>query len=351
MLSEVILIYGPCRCVYTFLNQKFETHPSITIIILTTNHTTIDELPNPPRGKHGWPWTDVPKTDSPKLNEVEAPKVSIVTPSYNQGEYLEESIRSVLLQNYPKIEYIIIDGGSSDSTLEIVEKYYKWITLFVSEQDSGQSDAINKGFARCTGKIFNWLCSDDYLLPGSLTRVASVLDMKQPSWMIAGATRRDDAVADVRKGRIPTTVDLNTFLFWRSRGIAQPSIFWNDLIFDPERMVDPNLHYCMDVDLWFRFLKIAKPIIDHHYISCRRIHALAKTTPISDSYDSFNRELAQWMLNKIYRSNDSALQKDILKGMIDMQTEIGGLHKLIHHPVFGRLLRVWKKLVNNNIIQ
>jgi glycosyltransferase involved in cell wall biosynthesis len=94
-----------------------------------------------------------------------------VTPSFNQGQYLEESIRSILLQGYPDLEYFVIDGGSTDQSVEIIRKYEPWLTYWVSEPDGGQANAINKGLARATGEIFNWINSDDYLLPRALERI------------------------------------------------------------------------------------------------------------------------------------------------------------------------------------
>ena len=102
------------------------------------------------------------------MPDANYPRISIVTPSYNQGQFIEQTIRSVLLQNYPNLEYIIIDGGSTDNTVETIEKYEQYITYWVSEPDRGQSHAINKGFARCTGEIMAWLNSDDLYLPSAL---------------------------------------------------------------------------------------------------------------------------------------------------------------------------------------
>ncbi|MFZ4612746.1 MAG: glycosyltransferase family 2 protein, partial [Bacteroidia bacterium] len=104
------------------------------------------------------------------------PKISIITPSYNQGQYIEETILSVINQDYPNIEYIVMDGGSNDQTVEIIKKYESKITYWVSEKDKGQADAINKGFARATGDILCWLNSDDYFFDGTLKFVAEKLN-------------------------------------------------------------------------------------------------------------------------------------------------------------------------------
>jgi len=115
---------------------------------------TLEELPAPPQGKFGWPWTE----ESPQLPEKQPsgkpwPKISIVTPSYNQADFIEETIRSMLLQGYPNLEYIIIDGGSTDKSVEIIQKYEPWLSYWVSESDRGQTHAVNKGFAMCKGEI------------------------------------------------------------------------------------------------------------------------------------------------------------------------------------------------------
>ncbi|THD77685.1 MAG: glycosyltransferase [Phenylobacterium sp.] len=133
-------------------------------------------LPPPPAGRAGWPWTEASPPIAPTRGDGSAwPRVSIVTPSFNQGRFLEETIRSILLQGYPELEYLVIDGGSTDETLEVIRKYEPWIDHWISEKDDGQADAINKGLARCTGEIFQFINSDDYLAPGAIAAVAEAM--------------------------------------------------------------------------------------------------------------------------------------------------------------------------------
>jgi len=120
-------------------------------------------------GAKGWPLTNVLDGDYEKVIGRQVwPKISIITPSYNQGRYLEKTIRSVLLQGYPNLEYLVVDGGSNDKSVEIIKKYEPWIDYWISEKDSGQSHAINKGIEKSSGDLLGWLNSDDYLLQGAL---------------------------------------------------------------------------------------------------------------------------------------------------------------------------------------
>src|SRR6266567_5698553 len=130
---------------------------------------TIAELPPPPIDRVGWPWTEA-KDWLPELqpNGQAWPKVTIVTPSYNQGHFLEETIRSVLLQGYPDLEYIVIDGGSTDRSVEIIKKYEKHLTYWTSQKDAGPADAIRKGFEGAKGSILAYLNSDDLYRPGAI---------------------------------------------------------------------------------------------------------------------------------------------------------------------------------------
>lgn len=147
----------------------------------------INDLPNPPEGKIGWPWNE-PSAIFPTTmgNSSDLPKISIVTPSYNQGEFIEETIRSVLLQGYPNLEYIIVDGGSTDNTVDIIKKYDDYISYWVSEPDNGQSHALNKGFSKATGDLIGWQNSDDYYSREAFKRVAEASKIYQDTDIFYG---------------------------------------------------------------------------------------------------------------------------------------------------------------------
>jgi glycosyltransferase involved in cell wall biosynthesis len=133
--------------------------------------STLANFPAIPTAKSGWPWSL-----EPELTQIDRsqpwPKITVFTPNYNYGHYLEETIRSVLLQGYPNLEYIILDGGSTDRSVEVIKKYEPWLTYWHSAPDRGQTDAINQGLTKATGEIFNWINSDDVLMPGALFTIA-----------------------------------------------------------------------------------------------------------------------------------------------------------------------------------
>ncbi|MCO8120679.1 glycosyltransferase [Stieleria sp. TO1_6] len=209
------------------------------------------QLPEPPEGKTGWPWTldsDVPHPPTSALDEL--PSISIVTPSFNQGRYIEETIRSVLLQGYPKLQFIVIDGGSTDQTVEILQKYGSWIDYWVSESDEGQSDAINKGFARCSGDVINWLCSDDSLTPNAAWHVG--IAMRDPTVdVLLGDCKKiliyDDGHSEPKLHQhTDETFDRLPY----DNQIAQPSCFYRRSLISRSPAVDRSLYYCMDRELW-----------------------------------------------------------------------------------------------------
>ena len=159
---------------------------------------TLAELPPPPPGKTGWPWTgESPQLPHTMPDGTPWPRVSIVTPSYNQGQYIEETIRSVLLQGYPDLEYFVIDGGSTDASVDVIRKYEPWLAYWVSEIDKGQSAAINKGFIKATGFVFGWLNSDDVYLPETLRFIGDYWHSRPETNFVVGDVMLIDEENDV----------------------------------------------------------------------------------------------------------------------------------------------------------
>ncbi|NVO00781.1 MAG: glycosyltransferase, partial [Geobacteraceae bacterium] len=151
------------------------------------------------------------------------PKITIVTPSYNQGRFLEKTILSVLDQGYPNLEYIVIDGGSTDESVEIIKKYADRLTYWVSEPDRGQSHAINKGFERATGEIFGWLNSDDWYHPGALQAVAEAFAANPDVGAVVGAGEMVDEEGKQLIYKSTTKVDLDFLYHWLDDFFWQPS--------------------------------------------------------------------------------------------------------------------------------
>ena len=200
----------------------------------------LNELPSPPPGKIGWPWLEGgPRFPNCMPDGAQWPKLSIVTPSLNQGEFVEETLRSVLLQGYPDLEYIVIDGGSTDDSVGIISKYESWLTYWVSESDKGQTDAIGKGFDKATGVRLGWINSDDMLMPGALYAVA-LLHQCFPQALIAGSVSNFNA----DRGRVISFINGilrcmrccgygNALCAGTNRGfffLIQPIVWWVALI-------------------------------------------------------------------------------------------------------------------------
>lgn len=235
------------------------------------------ELPIDNLNKTGWPWTENGSLGPESLLN-NYPKISIITPSFNQGGFLEETIRSVLLQGYPNLEYIIIDGGSTDDSVKIIKKYEPWITYWVSEPDRGQSDALNKGFDLATGDIFGWLNSDDYFAKGALKNL--MLFRKDNPGCVAwiGACQVVDIDGNPTKKMPLRTGSVRKISNWgKDAWFSQPSCLFDAQAFKKVGKVDVNLEYAMDVDLWMRLRQIGFFAITDTVISFPRLYPDIKT--------------------------------------------------------------------------
>jgi glycosyltransferase involved in cell wall biosynthesis len=207
---------------------------------------------------------------------VEIPYVSLVTPSYNQGQFLEETILSVLSQDYPSIEYIIIDGKSSDNSVEIIKKYQNHLAYWVSEPDRGQTDAIIKGFQRARGSLLGWLCSDDILEP-SMVRISVDYHLRFPK---VGLTYGDRVRIDA-KGNIFSLQRYSSFHSWFIRwgfSIPQETTLFKRSIYESVGGLNDSLNMAMDFDLWCKVSRMSKIYHIPAFLARFRTHSTNKST-------------------------------------------------------------------------
>lgn len=238
-------------------------------------------LPEPPPGKTGWPWTFERMPASGAMPLEAMPTICIVTPSFNQAGYLEETIRSVLAQGYPKLQYLVIDGGSSDGSVKVIKKYEPFIDYWVSQPDRGQSHAINKGLTRCRGEVFNWINSDDLLTPGALFAVADCWS-RYPGSLVAGpvVNFREDGVEEVIHQQGLT---LENFVTWGDRGERagfvwhQPGIFLPLSALKDIGGVREDLHYTMDRFMMIELLQRCDVQVIEQVLARFRLHDESKT--------------------------------------------------------------------------
>lgn len=206
------------------------------------------------------------------------PRVTVITPSYNQAEFLERTIRSVLNQTWPHLEYFIIDGGSRDGSLEIIRRYREYLAHWVSEPDAGQGEALEKGLDRSTGKYVTWVCSDDVLLPGALETLVSALESRPDAGIAYGGVAFLDESDRVLKLHSYPDMSLRSLLYDRRSTIAQPSSLLRKETLVASGGLDRSLSYSMDYDLWIRMLKISGCVnLGNAVLAGYRLHARSKT--------------------------------------------------------------------------
>jgi glycosyltransferase involved in cell wall biosynthesis len=245
---------------------------------------TLKELWPPPPGQAGWPWTE----ESHGLGDTSPagqgwPLISIITPSYNQGQFLEETIRSVLLQGYPRLEYIIMDGGSVDQSLKVIRQYQGYLSHWQTGKDAGQSDALRKGFARATGDLLGWVNSDDLLAPDALTAMAEHWLANHKPAVITGH------VVHLLEGRMSGEKSLGRPQFdfhslirpWQLRPFQfeQLGSFFVRPVYEQAGGLDPSFYSAMDYDLYARMLRIDNRIVHlPKVLGYFRHHPRSKTT-------------------------------------------------------------------------
>lgn len=230
---------------------------------------------------------------------------SIITPTFNQGQYIEQTIQSVLNQNYSNLEYVIIDGGSTDNTVEIIKKYERHLKYWVSEKDKGQANAINKGLQQCTGEIFNWLNSDDYIEPGALQSIANAF--ADDTQMVAGKVRifeKKKSIEFVQHKNLSARGLMN----WvPGVQFVQPGVWLRRKLIQECGGIDDTLHYSFDWDLYIRYLsKFASVKYIDDLLIHFRYHDQSKTI---SSPGKFHQEGLKIIQKLAAQTADKNLQK------------------------------------------
>jgi glycosyltransferase involved in cell wall biosynthesis len=221
----------------------------------------LDELPEPPSEKTGWPWTEESSRLPTRRPEGDSwPRLSVITPSFNQGQFIEETIRSILLQGYPNLEYFIMDGGSTDGSVEIIKKYSPWLSYWISQTDNGQSDAINQGLGLASGDLATWINSDDLLAKNALVEHASRIGFARDTVYVGNCIYIDktSTVLSLHTGRVQSLEDLVRIkTVWNACGhIVQPEVLFPRELALSVGGVNPDNHFTMDYELWGRLFLV-----------------------------------------------------------------------------------------------
>jgi len=239
-------------------------------------------------------------------NGQQWPRITIVTPSFNQAEYLEECLRSVVLQRYPNLQHIVLDGGSNDASVGIIKHYLPWLSHWESRPDKGQADAIARGFDIGEGSIFGWLNSDDVYAPNALTRVAEFFTDNSDCAVVTGGCLRIDESGHAIKSRfgvpryhhpeVQTPRKLRLIGF----GYNQMATFWTAEAYRRAGGLDRSMIYCFDLDLVYRLCTISPGRILDEPLACFREHSATKTATLEHVHDKEREEVlsryaAGWM--------------------------------------------------------
>ncbi len=241
------------------------------------------------------------------------PLISIITPSFNQSDYLEKSMLSVLTQDYSNMEYIVVDGNSSDGSQEIIKKYVSQLAWWVSEKDNGQADAFNKGLKHANGKYIGWLNSDDLYLEGAISEAIELLESKPELAFVFGDVQSID-----QHGKITNIMkygDWNLKDLMQFKIIGQPAVFMRKELLDSTGGLDPTYHFLLDHHLWLRLASDAPIKYSKKIWAAARFHATAKNVAHASEFGQEAYRLVEWMennpvLNKTFLEN----YKKILAG-------------------------------------
>lgn len=256
-------------------------------------YPSLADLPSP-SGRVGWPWTKVATPVPATRPDGSAwPRITIVTPSYNQGQYIEETIRSIILQGYPNLEFFVIDAGSNDTTVSVLEKYSTWIDYWHSRKDGGQPDAINMALRRATGVWFHNVNSDDVLLEGALVAIGC-----------------SPPEADLAVGDVIEFTDRNTYLV-KNIGLSTRALIKNHFRTDSQSWHQPGVIFKTNLLRGIGGYPLELQYLFDHYVTCRYIETYNKVhwlhRPIMNFRIHANQKSTAW--SEVYRSESIASRR------------------------------------------
>src|SRR5579859_3303033 len=297
---------------------------------------TLAELPPPPPGKTGWPWTEAgPLLAAGRAAAPDWPALAVVTPSYQQAEFLEETIRSVLLQGYPNLRYAIMDGGSTDGSVELIRKYEPWLDYWFTGPDGGQAQAIDLGFDRIGGEILVWLNSDDVFEPNALRQAARQFSQHPAAILIYGNARHI-----ARDGTPTSPADYvrqadRQYLVHVANAIAQPSAYFRRVAYEAAGKLDHDLKWSLDYDLWIRLAGHGALLYFPEMLSRMRIYPEAKTSrglpamfdemrAVGQRYGGYGQlnQMAGWLLPDLLAKAMQAIRQGDLAHGLDWLTSV-----------------------------
>jgi len=258
----------------------------------------LSDLPPAPEGKTGWPWTEeTPPLPRTRPDGSPWPRISIVTPSYNQARFIEETIRAVLLQGYPDVEYIVCEDGSADDSLDIIRKYADWIRILLGDRNRGMSHAINRGFEASTGDVITWIASDDVYFSGAFHNVARRWPELREYGAVVGSFcfMNEDSEVDETEHQPklpnPGPIDLTTLSpeAWRLHQVA--TFYVRGALEEVGRFVREDLKHNMDRELIYRIAQKHRILLINEALAAFRIHSRSKSWSVSNMVN-MSREYA-----------------------------------------------------------
>lgn len=314
---------------------------------MTSKKSMISDLPTSPPTAEGWPWTERGSSLADTTEDGQPwPKISVITPSYNQAAFLEATIRSVLLQEYPNLEYIVIDGGSTDGSVDIIEKYDPWIDRWVSESDRGQSHALNKGFEHASGDVLAWLNSDDMYLPGALAHVARYFAEQTEADVLVGEAQKVREDGTVVYTASAPELSFDSFLRWRegeagTYNFLQPACFFSRRSWEACGPLREDLHYCMDVDLWLKMVQQFQFASTERRLAIAKAHNQAKTTGETE------RTTVEVSLLMAEHGEEDIARRYLMKMADEMAEMRKKVYAVTKHPLYkvvGPVFRLLRRL-------